>query len=66
MTAGIWFKSSYSLPNNDCVEGSHSPDDTISIRDSKAPDQGIFRFPGPIWTPFLAALKTNEPPSQSS
>ncbi|MFI1385834.1 DUF397 domain-containing protein [Embleya sp. NPDC020886] len=63
MTTGEWFKSSYSTPANDCVEGTRTSDDAMSIRDSKDPGQGTFRFPSHTWEPFLAALKSDDPSS---
>ncbi|MEU0940885.1 DUF397 domain-containing protein [Embleya sp. NPDC005971] len=62
MTTGNWFKSSHSI-DNDCIEGNHAPDHAISIRDSKDPGQGTFRFPSHTWEPFLAALKSDDPSS---
>ncbi|MFI1385866.1 DUF397 domain-containing protein [Embleya sp. NPDC020886] len=62
MATSEWFKSSYSTDVN-CVEGAHTCDGAISIRDSKAPARGIFLFREATWTPFLTNLKTNELPS---
>ncbi|GCE00103.1 DUF397 domain-containing protein [Embleya hyalina] len=57
MATSEWFKSSYSIPDNDCLEGARILDDAISIRDSKAPAHGTFLFREATWTPFLTALK---------
>ncbi|MGW9210428.1 DUF397 domain-containing protein [Embleya sp. NPDC055664] len=62
MTTSEWFKSTYSNPDVNCVEGARSPGHAISIRDSKDPAQGAFLFHETTWTPFLAALKSTEPP----
>ncbi|MFE5847489.1 DUF397 domain-containing protein [Streptomyces niveus] len=34
-TAAGWFKSSYSAPNNDCVEVANLTNQRIGVRDSK-------------------------------
>ncbi|MEU0940403.1 DUF397 domain-containing protein [Embleya sp. NPDC005971] len=62
MPTSSWFKSTHSRPDEACVEGSHTLHDAISIRDSKAPAQGTFLFRKATWTPFLATLKTTNPP----
>ncbi|OPC79195.1 hypothetical protein B4N89_34570 [Embleya scabrispora] len=65
MTTSEWFKSSYSNPDVNCVEGARSPGHAIAIRDSQEPTKGTCLFREATWTPFLTALKTTEPPAHT-
>ncbi|MEU6270726.1 DUF397 domain-containing protein [Saccharopolyspora shandongensis] len=52
-----WFKSSRSAAASDnCVEV-WLRHDSVRVRDSKAPDDGVLSFSSSAWNDFLASLK---------
>ncbi|MEV0082708.1 DUF397 domain-containing protein [Saccharopolyspora sp. NPDC050642] len=52
-----WFKSSRSAAASDnCVEA-RLLDNTVQIRDSKAPHDGVLTFSSVAWSSFLSSLK---------
>lgn len=52
-----WRKSSYTAPDNNCVELAVGQDET-DVRDSKDPDGGTFAVKASAWAAFLAATKS--------
>lgn len=53
-----WRKSSYTAPDNNCVELAVSENET-AMRDSKDPDGGSFVISASAWTKFLAHAKSD-------
>jgi hypothetical protein len=51
-----WRKSSYTAPDNNCVELAVGQDET-DVRDSKDPSGGTFAVKASAWAAFLAATK---------
>lgn len=54
-----WRKSSYTAPDNNCVELAVSEDET-AMRDSKDPSGGSFVVSASAWTKFLAHAKLGD------
>ncbi|RZS31345.1 uncharacterized protein DUF397 [Herbihabitans rhizosphaerae] len=50
--AGAWIRSSYSTPNNNCVEVRFGGDG-VAVRDSKSASQSILTFDGCRWRDFV-------------
>jgi hypothetical protein len=53
-----WRKSSYTAPDNNCVELAVTVDET-AMRDSKDPDGGSFVVSASAWGKFLAYAKSD-------
>ncbi|MDN3028187.1 DUF397 domain-containing protein [Streptomyces sp. S.PB5] len=60
--SGNWRKSSYSGEGDGdaCVEIANSPTH-IAIRDTKTPAGATLTFPATSFTPFIEALKSDQP-----
>lgn len=52
-----WRKSSYTAPDNNCVELAVGENET-TIRDSKDPDGGAFVVSANAWIKFLSRAKS--------
>ncbi|WP_329379945.1 DUF397 domain-containing protein [Streptomyces sp. NBC_01716] len=55
-----WRKSSYSNgEGGNCLEVADGVPGIIPVRDSKAPEAGALVIPAPVWTAFVASVKTD-------
>ncbi|MEV6541578.1 DUF397 domain-containing protein [Streptomyces sp. NPDC051665] len=52
-----WFKSSYSVSGQNCIEAAHLTPTGIAIRDSKNPTGPALLLPTSAWTLFLAHIQ---------
>jgi hypothetical protein len=52
----VWYKSSYSAGNGDCVEVASTPAD-VHVRDTKDRPGGTLAFESTSWRMFLVRLK---------
>jgi hypothetical protein len=52
-----WFKSSYTMENNLCLEARHTPSG-VDIRDSKNPTGPRLRLPAASWAAFMSGIRT--------
>ena len=56
-----WRKSSFSGSNGgDCVEIAPTPDNTVAVRNSKAPEAGVVLFTRSELAAFVAGVKAGE------
>jgi Domain of unknown function (DUF397) len=55
----VWFKSSYSSANGQCVEVADLPDG-VAVRDSKDQSGPTLRFSPDEWSAFIAGAKAGE------
>lgn len=56
----VWRKASRSTNTDNCVEVSldETVDETVGVRDSKAPDDGELAVTGNAWRAFTAAVRS--------
>jgi hypothetical protein len=53
----VWFKSSYSSGDGQCVECAWLPGGDIAVRDSKHPDGAVLRVNSERWRAFTERIK---------
>ncbi|MDY0812393.1 DUF397 domain-containing protein [Kitasatospora purpeofusca] len=58
----MWRKSTYSGPDNECVEGADGLSGVIPVRDSKDPEGPVLQFAGDARAEFVTALRAGEFP----
>ncbi|XUL88147.1 DUF397 domain-containing protein [Streptomyces galilaeus] len=52
-----WFKSSYSVSGQNCIEAAHLTPTAMAVRDSKSPAGPALLLPATAWAPFLSHLR---------
>ncbi|MEV6768721.1 DUF397 domain-containing protein [Nocardia sp. NPDC051030] len=56
LSGAVWFKSSRSGPNKECIEAAHVGTGQVGVRDSKDPGPALVFGPGE-WDVFVAAVR---------
>jgi hypothetical protein len=56
----MWIKSSYSSYTGNCVEVQGLSGDTIRLRDSKNPKNGVLSFTAAEWDAFIDGVRNGE------
>ncbi|MFI8081463.1 DUF397 domain-containing protein [Kitasatospora sp. NPDC086009] len=60
LSAAMWRKSTYSGPDNECVEVADGVPGVTPVRDSKDPEGPALVFPAEAWLAFVAGIKGGE------
>ncbi len=60
LTDAIWFKSSRSSANGQCVEVATNLPGVVAVRDTKNRDGGTLVFTDAEWAAFVAGAKDGE------
>lgn len=56
----MWFKSTFSSGNGQCVECAHLPDSGMAVRDTKNRSGAVLRFAKDEWKAFLESVQYGE------
>jgi hypothetical protein len=56
----MWFKSTFSSGNGQCVECAHLSDGGMAVRDTKKRSGADLRFTADEWKAFLAGVRSGE------
>ncbi|MGW4892470.1 DUF397 domain-containing protein [Kitasatospora sp. NPDC004240] len=59
----LWRASSYSGPDNECVEVADGVPGVMPVRDSKDPEGPTLLFAAAAWAAFVAGVKVGEFPT---
>ena len=57
MNEPVWFKSSYSSANGQCVECALLPSGAMAVRDTQNRDGDVLHVPASAWQRFTTGLK---------
>ncbi len=60
LSKAMWFKSSYSGPERDCVEAAFLGGDMVGVRDSKDPTGPALIFSPSEWDAFTASVRSGK------
>ncbi|MFF1869588.1 DUF397 domain-containing protein [Kitasatospora herbaricolor] len=63
LSVADWRKSTFSGPDNECVEVADGLPGVIPVRDSKDPEGPALLFPAEAWSAFVAGIKAGEVPA---
>jgi hypothetical protein len=64
LSAAIWRKSSFSGPDNECIEIADGFLGVLPVRDSKDPQGPSLLFTADAWTAFIAAVRAGDFPGE--
>jgi hypothetical protein len=56
----MWFKSTFSSGNGQCIECAHLPDGGMAVRDTKNRSGTVLRFTADEWKALLAGVRSGE------
>ncbi|MGD0246628.1 MAG: DUF397 domain-containing protein [Streptosporangiaceae bacterium] len=56
----MWFKSTFSSGNGQCVECAHLRDGGMAVRDTKNRPDTVLRFTAGEWKAFLADVRSDK------
>ncbi|MFI6152435.1 DUF397 domain-containing protein [Kitasatospora sp. NPDC051170] len=62
LSTAIWRKSSFSGPDNECIEVADGFPEVLPVRDSKDPDGPSLLFTSAAWTAFITAVRSGDLP----
>ncbi|MBO1416997.1 DUF397 domain-containing protein [Streptomyces sp. FH025] len=63
LSAAVWRKSSFSGPDNECIEVADGFSGVLPVRDSKDPRGPSLLFTADAWTAFITGVRAGEFPT---